>query len=198
MSLFEFSESKVMGNPTVIHLRLDLSEKERLKEYAENEDLNLSNFLRKCINFYIDSLEGNVNADEDNNTSSNIGVYEDIDYLLGYQDTERIFELYCSVGDWSNRKDYRKDAEGYEYFTGVHDNFLYDDPIELRRSPKGVVEFRLFEDNRGFVIACDDICKKNDIITAERDDVEKNGGIEKFLNGDDEMLDDIHCFNGLL
>lgn len=151
MSLFEFSESKVMGNPTAIHLRLDLSEKERLKEYAENEDLNLSNFLRKCINFYIDSLEGNVNTDD--------GVVE-IDYLMDYADNNLPSHFTCTY-NLTKREGYYMDDEGYEYFMGEHVEMDYTDPIELRRTPDKYIEFRLLDDDRGFVRACYDIWNIN-------------------------------------
>ena len=90
----------------------------------------------------------------------------EVDYLLDFKATdEELADDYLIVDDdnvLSYHMDYLKTHDGYEYFTGEHPSSVYERPIELRRNPDTkLIEFRLFDDDRGFVVAGNKILKEN-------------------------------------
>jgi hypothetical protein len=140
-------------NKTNINFAIEKCDKDKIIEYADAEGLSLSNFIRKCINHYINPDDNSDNADD---------TVDDIDYLMDYVET-MINPDYISNIDLSDREGYHVDDEGYEYFMGVHCVVGYTEPIELRRTPEGYIEFRLLDDDRGFVFASYNIWNVNHV-----------------------------------
>ena len=137
-------------NKTNINFAIEKCDKDKIIEYADAEGLSLSNFIRKCINCYIDSDD-----DSDNDDAVN-----DIDYLMDYSDND-FPSHFTSTRVLTDREGYYVDDDGYEYFMGEHVAMDYNEPIELRRTPDGYIEFRLLDDDRGFVPAAYNIWNIN-------------------------------------
>lgn len=153
MKLFNNIDVKkeLTGEKTAISVYMSVDEKNVLRELADNENLALSNFIKKCINCYVNPDVNNSNSDD---------VVDEVDYLMDYADNNLPSHFTCD-GVLTKREGYYVDDDGYEYFMGEHVEMDYTDPIELRRTPDKYIEFRLLDDDRGFVRACYDIWNIN-------------------------------------
>lgn len=149
--LLKMTNDAGFDNKTNINFAIEKCDKDKIIEYADAEGLSLSNFIRKCINYYINSDEDNTNSDD---------VIDEVDYLMDYEDNNLPSHFTCNY-NLTKREGYYVDDDGYEYFMGEHIEMDYTDPIELRRTPDKYIEFRLLDDDRGFVRACYDIWNIN-------------------------------------
>lgn len=44
----------VLANQSTVTVKMDAEDKKKLKKIAKSEGVSLSDFVRKCINFYVD------------------------------------------------------------------------------------------------------------------------------------------------
>lgn len=149
--LLKMTNNEGFDNKTNINFAIEKCDKDKIIEYADAEGLSLSNFIRKCINHYINHDEDDTNSDDS---------VDEIDYLMDYADNNLPSHFTCNY-NLTKREGYYVDDDGYEYFMGEHIEMDYTDPIELRRTPDKYIEFRLLDDDRGFVRACYDIWNIN-------------------------------------
>lgn len=53
--MLKMNESKlVLANPSTVTVKMDAEDKKKLKKIAKSEGVSLSDFVRKCINSYVD------------------------------------------------------------------------------------------------------------------------------------------------
>lgn len=153
--LLKMTNDAGFDNKTNINFAIEKCDKDKIIEYADAEGLSLSNFVRKCINHYINHDVDNSNSDD---------VEDEIDYLMDFVEDGKIPRDFTCDCVLTNREGYRVDDDGFEYFMGEHCILEYGKPIELRRAPDGSLEFRLLDDDRGFVRACYDIWLSNALV----------------------------------